>query len=120
MHPHFGLADQLRLDLVSISLVRKELLKALPKACVGIRAAREPTIEHRLGEILDPLLVEQPGNPDKVDHIVADRDARPASPLANRKDAERQTFDRKVAALCGVTPAVHGSLAFGKPAQARS
>ena len=41
----------------------------------------------------------------EVEHIVADRDAGAAAPLADRENAERQILDRKIAALRAFDPA---------------
>ena len=78
-----------------------------PRAKRALRfgPARQPAVEHRLRQIVAPILVEQVGDAGEVEHVIADRDARPPPPLADREDAERQVLDRKVAALRALAPA---------------
>jgi len=106
---------------LAVALVAEDLGEAFAKRSLRLQAARQPAIQHWLSQVLAPFLVEQVGDGDEVQDIIADRDASLAAPLPDRKDAERQVLDRIIAALRALDPAIgHGSLAFGKPVHAWS
>ena len=112
--------NQLRLDIVTVFFFRQQFLQPFAKGAMRFGAARQPAVQDRLRQILAPLLVEQVGNADKIEHVIADGDAGAPPALAHGEDAERQVLDRKVAILGAVAPAFHGhgSLALGKPVHA--
>ena len=116
----FGLADELRLDLVAILFVGQQLLQALAKHRLSLGTASQPSVEHGLGEFLTPIFIQQVRDSGEIEDIVADCDPGPAAPLADREDAERQILDREIAAFGALAPAFHGSFALGKPLQASS
>ena len=119
VHPRLGLADKLGLDIVAVALVGEELGQAFAKIHLRLVTTRQPGVEHGLREVFAPLLVEQFGDRDHVEHEVADGDASAAPPVTDGEDAEREVFYGKVAAFGAFDPAFgHGSFAFGKPVQA--
>ncbi len=129
VQPHLGLTDQLGFDIVTITLVAEQLDQPFAEGSLGLVPAGKPAVEHGLRQILAPILLEQVGNARQVENIIADCDARPAAPLAHRKDAERQVLDREIAPLSTLAPAFelgvggridHGNFALGKPAHAWS
>src|SRR3954452_19625485 len=88
VQPDFALSDQLRLDVVAKALVGQELGQTQAKLPLCLRSARQPCVEHRLRQILAPLLVEQIRDSRKVEHIIANGYSRPPTALRFREDAE--------------------------------
>ena len=62
VHPNLALADQLRLDFVAIFFLGQQFGQAQAQRVLRPGPARQPSVEHRLRQILAPILIEQIGD----------------------------------------------------------